>query len=384
MTYDVIVVGGGLVGLAMAAALERGGIKIALVEAREPDLAASAAWDTRVYAISPGSQRFLEQLGVWQRLDPARLAPITRMEVAGDDNGMIEFDAFDAGASELATIVEASALQRALWQVLDASDNLDKLIGAEPRGLEITSDAAHLALDNGMRLQARLVIGADGGESWVRQATNISSSTYRYAADGLVANFRVQRAHRGIARQWFRGDSVLAWLPLPDRHISIVWATPRAKELAALSGPQLAQAVEQGGSGDLGRLESVNKAAFFPLRLLKVATPIAQRIVLIGDAAHNVHPLAGQGVNLGFADAATLAAQLSQPAAKRDYGHAGLLRRYARARKADVIAVQAATHGLQKLFAAHHPAVRRLRNYGLDMTNSQGWLKDIFIRHAFG
>ena len=384
MIYDAVIVGGGLVGLAMAAALQRGSLKIALVESREPDLAPPAAWDTRVYAISPGSRKFLSEIGVWQYLDVSRTAPIVRMEVHGDAGGMIAFDAFDTGNSELALIVEDSALRRALWQAIAATATLGTFMPAQPRRLERGDDCARLLLENGEMIESRLLIGADGSDSWLRHAAGIASTTRPYAAEGLVANFRVEHSHRGIARQWFRGDSVLAWLPLPDQQISIVWATPSGRKLGALSPEELAQTVSAAGSNELGALTLVNKPALFPLQLLRVPAPIGERIALIGDAAHGVHPLAGQGVNLGFLDAAALAEQLNQATARPDCGHAGLLRHYARARKLDVLAMQLATHGLQKLFERPHSLLREVRNRGLDVTDSQGWLKALFVRHAFG
>lgn len=382
--YDVVIVGGGLVGLAMAAALQRSALKVALVESRTPDLGTYDEWDTRVYAISPGSQKFIVELGVWQQLDAARMVPITRMEIAGDAGGMIMFDAFDAGVSALASIVEDSALRRAFWQTIDAAGAIDRYVPAAPSSFEVIADTTQLQLDSGERLSARLVVAADGGDSWLRRAANIDSTMHRYAAQGLVANFRVLCSHQGVARQWFRDDSVLAWLPLPNNHISIVWATPAAGQLAALSAQALARSVQQNGSDVLGELELVNTPAVFPLQLLQVMSVIGERVALIGDAAHSVHPLAGQGINLGFLDAKALAAKLTDTAARGDCGHAGLLRGYARARKADVLAMQAATHGLQKLFAQQNPLLRGLRNHGLDLTNSQAWLKALFMRHAFG
>lgn len=366
----------------MAAALQRGSLKTALVESRRPDLSLPLAWDTRVYAISPGSRNFLEEIGAWQHLDSKRIAPIVRMEVHGDAGGMITFDAFDAGASELAVIVEDSALRRALWRSIEGNATLTTLMPAQPQLLELGEDSARLVLDEGTVVESRLLVGADGNDSWLRHAAGIASTTLPYSAQGLVANFRIERSHRGIARQWFHGDSVLAWLPLPDQHISIVWATPQGRKLAALPAEELAETVRAAGNDELGALTLVNKPALFPLQLLRVPSPVGERVALIGDAAHGVHPLAGQGVNLGFLDAAVLASELNNPAARPDCGHAGLLRRYSRARKLEVIAMQTATHGLQRLF--ERPLLRELRNRGLDLTNCEGWLKALLVRHAFG
>lgn len=368
----------------MAAALQRGSLKTALVESRQPDLTPLLAWDTRVYAISPGSRKFLEEIGAWQHLDAQRIAPIMRMEVHGDAGGMIAFDAFEAGASELAVLVEDSALRRALWRTIEASATVTTLMPAYPKRLEVSDNHARLVLEQGEVVESRLIIGADGSNSWLRHAAGIASTALTYCADGLVANFCVERNHRGIARQWFRGESVLAWLPLPEQHISIVWATPNGRKLAAMPAQELAEMVRSAGNDELGTLTLVNKPALFPLQLLRVSLPVGQRLALIGDAAHGVHPLAGQGVNLGFLDAAVLALELNRPTARADCGHAGLLRRYARTRKLDIIAMQAATHGLQRLFERPSLLLRELRNRGLDLTNSQGWLKALLVSHAFG
>lgn len=379
--HDVIIVGAGLVGLAACAGLQRAGFSVALVDARTPDFDVRPRWDTRVYAISPGSERFLSTLGAWQRLDAERMSAILRMRVHGDADGMIGFDAYEAGAPRLATIVEDSALKQALWQSIDDKD-IDLFFGTPPQTLTTHDTHACLTLADGDALHARLVIGADGIDSWVRSAANIASSSHHYAASGLVANFECERSHQHVAEQWFLGDSVLAWLPLPQQHISIVWATTEADTLAALPAEALAQRVAKAGAWTLGQMKLVNRPAVFALQLLRVRSPIAARVALIGDAAHGVHPLAGQGVNLGFLDAEALLAALTPARARADVGHAGLLRAYARARALDVSAMQLATHGLERLFAQH--GLSTLRNRGLGLTNSQQALKNLFIRFAFG
>lgn len=379
--YDVIIVGAGLVGLAACAGLQRAGLRIALVDARAPKFDSPTGWDTRVYAISPGSERFLSTLGAWQRLEQRRLNPIVCMRVHGDSDGIIEFDAYEAGAPRLATIAEDSALKQALWQSIDDKD-IDVAYGAAPIALAVDETHASLTLADGREMQARLVVGADGIDSWMRGAASIASQSFRYAASGLVANFYCERDHRDVAQQWFLGDSVLAWLPLPQQHISIVWATPQARDLTQLRREAFAERVAEAGGFSLGRLELVNTPAIFPLQLLRVKTPIAPRVALVGDAAHGVHPLAGQGANLGLLDVDALLTQIGSARARADVGHASLLRAYARARAFDVSAMQLATHGLERLFAQR--GLRSIRNGGLNLTNSQQALKNFFINFAFG
>jgi len=228
------------------------------------------------------------------------------------------------------------------------------------------------------------VIGADGAESRVRAEAGIAVTPSDYGQLGIVANFSCEKPHAGTAFQWFMRDGVLALLPLSGNRVSMVWSVDRERgqNLLALAAMELASEVELASRGVLGRLQQISSAAAFPLKLASVTQFTKPRVALAGDAAHNVHPLAGQGVNLGFRDARELAEVLLQRGPQRDCGDHALLRRYERARREDVTAVQLTTDGLQKLFS--NPAVwaTKARNLGLDFVNHQPWLKKFLVQHA--
>jgi ubiquinone biosynthesis UbiH/UbiF/VisC/COQ6 family hydroxylase len=254
--------------------------------------------------------------------------------------------------------------------------------------LSLHAAYAQLQLDNGTNLHANLVVGADGAQSWVREQAGIKSTVHDYAQCGVVANFTCALPHRDIAYQWFRADGVLALLPLPADHatarVSMVWSTSdvHAQALLALEADELAKRVCEASDGVVGALAVITPAAAFPLKLQRVEQFVTPRVALVGDAAHNVHPLAGQGVNLGFRDARELAAVLCSRGAQQDCGDYALLRRYERARKEDVLAMQLATDGLQKLFASQAVWMSRARNLGMRIVQSQPLLKSLLVKHA--
>ena len=384
MDFDIVIVGAGLVGASFALALRGAGLKLALVEAQAP-AAASEEWDSRVYAISPGSAAFLQDLGAWKRIDSARLCAVQEMQVCGDGDGaQLQFSAYESGVPELAWTVESRRLQAVLWQRLEHQHNLELLCPDKCEALKLGAEAAELTLASGAILRAKLVVAADGRHSWVRQAAGIAVQDRPYAQMGVVANFNCAAEHHNTAYQWFRHDGVLAYLPLPGRRMSMVWSTPdaHAAELLALPAHELCARVAAAGREALGTLDMLSPAAQFPLTRQHAACLAAPRIALIGDAGHVLHPLAGQGVNLGFGDAAALAEVLLQRELFRDPGEIRLLRRYERARAEDIIALAWVTDGLHKLFAAPGGAAAKLRNAGLNLTNALPVLKNLLIRRA--
>jgi ubiquinone biosynthesis UbiH/UbiF/VisC/COQ6 family hydroxylase len=386
MDFDIVIVGAGLVGASFAMALRGAGLKLALVEAQTP-VAAGDTWDSRVYAISPGSAAFLDGLGVWKRLDRARICAVNEMLVHGDGaDALLQFSAYESGVPELAWIVENGQLQSMLWQGLEHQHNLELVCPGRCETLQLREDAAELTLASGRTLRARLVVAADGMHSWARQAAGIAAEQKSYGQMGVVANFGCAGAHHNTAYQWFREDGVLAYLPLPGQRMSIVWSTPdaHAAELLALPADALCARVADAGKDALGKLDLLSAPMQFPLARLRAARLAAPRIALIGDSGHVLHPLAGQGVNLGFGDAGALARVLLQRELFRDPGEIRLLRRYERDRAEDILALACVTDGLQQLFAAPGGVAAKLRNAGLNLTNALPVVKNLLIRRALG
>jgi ubiquinone biosynthesis UbiH/UbiF/VisC/COQ6 family hydroxylase len=384
-SFDIVIIGGGLVGLSLARALAGSGLRQALIEQHPPaSPPADASWDSRIYALSPGSAAFLEECGAWRRLPPERVARVEAMRVYGDDPGArLEFNAYDAGLRELAFIVENGRLQHALREAAREQD-LRIYCPAGWTTLEFHDDHVAIRLEDGTELTARLVIGADGAESRVRAHAGIAVRASNYRQLGVVANFSCEKPHRGVAFQWFRRDGVLALLPLPGNQVSMVWsiAEERGRELLAAPEAALAAEVESASGGTLGALRVITPAAGFPLKLQSVTQFTKPRLALVGDAAHNVHPLAGQGVNLGFRDTRVLAGVLKERGLQNDCGDYALLRRYERARREDVLAMEVATDGLQKLFNSDAVFLARARNLGLKLVDRQPWLKNFLVHHA--
>ena len=381
--YDIVIVGAALVGASAALALAKQGFTVALVDRKIPLVElANGEWDSRIYAISPGNADWLKDLGIWQRMNAERITPIDAMQVWGDENTEpLNFNAEDAFANNLGYILENSALQQALWDELQTLD-VDVLIGVEGALVELNEQEATLQLADGQQLTAKLMIAADGGNSWVRAQAGLSQQKTVYEHVGVVANFEVELPHQNIARQWFVDDGILAWLPLTGNRISMVFSTKHPQNLMALSLAELAEQVAQAGGNTLGKMHCITPAVAFSLVKQNASVLIANRLALVGDAAHQVHPMAGQGVNLGFRDVVELAQVLAERNPLEDIGDRFVLRRYERARKADVLAMQGLTHGLYGAFDSKQALVRAARNWGLSLPNKHLMLKRALMKQA--
>ena len=386
MEADIVIVGGGLVGASLAAALKAAPFRLVVLESTAAEPPDPSAWDSRMYAISAASKAFLESIGAWQKMDASRLTPVERMHVTGDRGRSLDFSAYDSGLDALAWIVESGTMAGAIWSVLEHQHNATLLRPAKPTALTVTDRAATLALDDGRSVQARLVVGADGAQSFVREEAGIAVDVKSYEQSGVVANFRCEKPHRGIAYQWFRDDGILAWLPLPGERMSMVWSTPEphVAELLALSAADLCAQVAAAGGHTLGDLELITAPVAFPLALRQAQHMVVPRIALVGDAAHTVHPLAGHGVNLGFGDAAGLAAVLRAARAGADPGERLLLRRFERAGAEELMLMRATTDGLARLFGARSHAAGWLRNTGLALVDRLPFMKNMLANHATG
>lgn len=388
MLFDVVIVGGGLAGLALACALRETRLKIALIENRAP--AAAAGWDARIYAISPANAEFLQKIGAWKHLDSARIAPIHAMKIRGDGGAQLDFSAYATGVPELGWILESSLMACELWESVKRQSNLTLLCPAVPHSVDRGEKAAVLTLADGQTLTTRLLVGADGRDSWVREQVGLHATTTPYGEKGVVANFVCERPHRNIARQWFRDDGVLAWLPLAGNdgveRISIVWSTPdaHADELLSLPADALCDRVADAGERELGELKLITPATAFPLRLIRVPQTVAPRLALIGDAAHGIHPLSGHGINLGYQDAKVLAELLAATPEWQDIGNLRLLQRYQRARREETLLMQYTTHTMRQLFREKLPGLKPLRNVGMNLTNALPVVKNLMVRYALG
>jgi 2-octaprenylphenol hydroxylase len=393
LASDILVIGDGAVGKAAALGFAQAGSRVTLL--RPPSGAVSSpddaqGWDVRVYALNQTAHTLLSRLKIWPALDAERVAPVDSMVVHGDGPraGNLVFDAYGARTSALAWIVEDRNLNTALDSALRFAPNL-RLSEGRAASLQTGADAVRVALENGDVLEAKLVVGADGANSWVRGQCDIGLDYRSYAQRAVVGNFACERPHNGTAYQWFTADDgVIALLPLAGQRVSLVWSAPEALAQTLLCEPpaQLAQRLSALPGHALGRLQPLQPELVkaFALSLQRPHQITAPRVALIGDAAHVVHPLAGQGMNLGFADVNALIDQVAGREEHRDHGDERVLARYAWARKEDIYLMQAVTDGLERLFALDFEPVRMLRNLGLNFVNNFPVLKRALISQAMG
>lgn len=389
---DVCIVGSGAIGKAAALGFSQAGLRVCILSPAAPAaILVADQWDVRVFALNHVAHDLLTSLKVWDALDLTRVATVDAMQVVDSTNksgGSLGFDAYGAHIEELAWIVEDRNLNHALDAALKFARNVTHVVG-QAVSFEVKHDQALVHLDNGDTLSAALVIGADGAQSWVRGQCDIGVDYKAYAQRGVVTNFSCEKPHRGVAHQWFVEDlGIIALLPLPGQRVSLVWSAPDplAAELMREPLTALADRLAPYCADALGALTPLQPEEIkaFPLQLIRLHSNIAPRVALIGDAAHVVHPLAGHGMNLGFADITALLAAVNGREAHRDCGDQRVLNRYRRARREDVAMMQMTTDGLARLFASDLEPVRIARNVGLNLLNRLPVLKRKLIAHAMG
>ncbi|EIL1550722.1 FAD-dependent 2-octaprenylphenol hydroxylase [Escherichia coli] len=389
-SVDVAIVGGGMVGLAVACGLQGSGLRVAVLEQRVPEpLAADAPPQLRVSAINAASEKLLTRLGVWQDILSRRASCYHGMEVWDKDSfGHISFDDQSMGYSHLGHIVENSVIHYALWNKAQQSSDITLLAPAELQQVAWGENETFLTLKDGSMLTARLVIGADGANSWLRNKADIPLTFWDYQHHALVATIRTEEPHDAVARQVFHGEGILAFLPLSAPHLcSIVWSLSpeEAQRMQQASEDEFNRALNIAFDNRLGLCKVESARQVFPLTGRYARQFAAHRLVLVGDAAHTIHPLAGQGVNLGFMDAAELIAELKRLHRQgKDIGQYIYLRRYERSRKHSAALMLADMQGFRDLFSGTNPAKKLLRDIGLKLADTLPGVKPQLIRQAMG
>ena len=393
----VCIVGNGAIAKTAALGFAQAGHSVTLLVPSAAPHAAPAElldselpWDVRVYALNHTAHTLLASLKVWGALDLARVQPVDAMDVNGDGPypGDLAFDAFGAHVGALAWIVEDRNLNQALDAALRFAPKVQVVAG---RAEHIAHQGARttVTLEGGASVTSELLVGADGGQSWVRAQCDIGIDYRSYHQRAVVTNFSCEKPHNGKAFQWFTGEEgIVALLPLPGNRVSLVWSAPDAladtlmSETLSETAVRLAVLSEQ----QLGALRPLTpeNVKDLPLTLVRPHSIIAPGVALVGDAAHVVHPLAGHGMNLGFADVADLLSTIAAREEHRSLGDERVLARYARARKEDVLLMQLATDGLARLFAANLEPVRIARNFGLNLLNKLPMIKRRLMSHALG
>ena len=397
---DVVVVGGGIVGKACALGLAQLGLHTIEIA---PDLGQNvpspqgAQWGQRIYAFSPSTQKLLAHLHIWDAIDHSRLQPVRDMRIYGDrgeKNDRLHLSAFEAGTPQLAWIGEANLIEHTIDQASRFQNKLERISDAVEK-IEVNTDSSTLYLKNGSIIRAQLVIAADGANSPIRNELGISASEESYSQSAVVANWLCTYPHLETAYQWFLpGGDIVAMLPLPGKQVSMVWSTSpeHAADLLKLDQAQWLEQFSSIAHGaiakQLGELTPNSIPTSFPLRKIRAKRFIGPeshpKVVLIGDAAHVMHPLAGQGLNLGLRDVAVLLNILSKKESFRSPSDLVLLRRYERQRQGDTSALLWVTDTLKKLFSASGSAERQIRNWGLGLVNKSHFIKQRLIERALG
>lgn len=392
---DVAIVGAGLVGLATAVAMHSAGFSVVLVDSRNPadDDFSDERWDTRIYAISPKNAQWLSDLGVWPLMNQSRIGQMQSMEIFYEADSLkteqkpIALSSSDVNADCLCYIVESKSLMQALLKQVEAL-GIQTQFDSPCEAVSNTPDKAVLDLPHQLSIESTLLIAADGSHSWLRQQLNMTMQQKPYQQTAIVANFIAKKPHGNIARQWFSQDaenqnSILAWLPLPDNMISIVWSvsTNYADTLLMLNDEEFTNKVKLAGGAILGELKLIDATTKFALNLKKSNTLVHDNVVLVGDAAHQVHPMAGQGVNLGFRDVIDLVEILKNKSRYQALNDSSLLRLYTRKRKVDILNIVLLTDTLYHLFKSQNAAIKTVRNWGLSATNLQA-IKKMLVSNA--
>lgn len=386
--YDIIIIGGGMVGGALGAALGGGGFRVAVLESHPPaPIPSGAPFDLRVSSVNLASQHLLENIGAWEAIAASeRLCPWSRIRVWEEGGGATEFACEDAGEPIFGHFVENRLIQWALAERLKSLPGVDYLAPEAPESISIEAARVTVETTQGT-LTGELLVGADGGRSRVRQAAGIGTHGWDYEQGVVVASARTVLPQQEISWQRFTPSGPQAFLPLPGHHASLVWyhRPDEVKRLLALDDVAFVRELEATFPSCLGGLAGITARGSFPLRRMHAHRYVDERVVLVGDAAHTVHPLAGQGVNLGMLDAAVLAEVLLNALGEGEpFAGKAVLSRYENQRRRDVLAMMGVIDIFYRLFGNDVVPVKLLRNLGLEVANRVTPAKRQVMRFALG
>jgi 2-octaprenylphenol hydroxylase len=387
--FDIVIVGGGTVGLTQALALKNSGLSVAIVESHVSQAMPNGDPQLRVSALTLASENILHNLGAWQHLDADRLCSYVDMQVWDQDSfGKIAFSANQVEKKQLGHIVENQAIRHSLWIQAQISRHIELITPKKIQQLVFGQQECFITLDDNSQLSARLVIGADGANSVVKKQANLAQTFWDYDQNAIVATVKTVLPHNNTARQVFTATGPLAFLPLWDvHHCSIVWSqdVSKATELLQLSVEEFNKSLTAAFDCTLGICELVSDRQSYPLKMRYTRQWVGNRVAVIGDAAHTIHPLAGQGANLGILDAAALAEQIMTLVEQdKDFGLAKNLRPFERWRKTEAVKMVAAMEGFKRLFAGNQPVKKLIRDTGLSLANHSSFTKQKIIQHAMG
>ncbi|MUL18990.1 FAD-dependent 2-octaprenylphenol hydroxylase [Aliivibrio fischeri] len=388
-SVDIAIIGGGMVGLTVAAALENSGLRIAVIESQLPEEELASLPDIRVSAISRASENILNNVGAWQGVLSRRAAPYTSMRVWEQDSfAKIEFEAEDIAQHNLGHIVENRVIQLSLLDKISKQENVTLLAPERCTNIMFGESEAWINLESGKAITAKLVVGADGANSWLRNQLDIPLTHWDYGHSALVANIRTVDTHNATARQIFRPEGPLAFLPLGEPNLSsIVWSLDplQAEDLVSMPEDDFNKRLTTAFDNQLGLCSVEGARQAFSLKMRYAKDFVRERAVLVGDAAHTIHPLAGQGVNLGLADAAALAETiLALQNESKDIGLKVNLRSFERWRKAEAAQMIASMQGFKELFSGSNPVKKFIRGVGMSLTNELSPVKDECLKRALG
>ena len=396
--FDVVIVGGGAVGLAAASLLAQitkktnKPLKIALIESQLPPVFDANQIDPRVAALTEKTRSIFEQIGIWRKVVDKRACAYKAMNVwDAEGTGRIIFDCQQVKQPNLGHIIENSVLVSTLTEHCQQQPNISLFCPANIVDYQLQQEAIRLGLDNHIEISAQLLIAADGAHSAVREQFQFTTKQWDYGQHAIVTTITTENSHQLTAWQRFMPTGPLAFLPLntsgDDHCCSIVWSqdTKEAERLMALDDKAFCKALSRASEHCLGDVLKIEKRFLIPLRQSHATDYVMPRVALIGDAAHSIHPLAGQGANLGFSDAQVLAQEIAKAYGRDlDLGHVTLLKRYQRRRKPENLATMAAMEGFKRLFGAQNSTLRLIRNYGLSAINGMGPIKNKLIKQAMG